>query len=141
MLLAGPRRSKGHHDEGRGWQHQLSTIAGQRASSTGFGAKIYLSHSPFYTLKGTLSQSGVTRVPRLTVCIDTTLYHAECASLAGSMPQAPRKMIVPTIMGPGKPLLPARGPSGRSRRAQERQPAAPRGTDGRIGRNPSDPDY
>ena len=76
------------------------------------------------------------RSPTFNRVYPNPLCHAECARPSCPHAAAPRKMIARTIMGPIKPLLPARGPSGRSLGAREGPLAASRGMDGRIVRIP-----
>ena len=66
------------------------------------------------------------RSPTFNRVYPNPLCHAECARPSCPHAAAPRKMIARTIMGPIKPLLPARGPSGRSLGAREGPLAAPR---------------
>ena len=66
------------------------------------------------------------RSPTFNRVYPNPLCHAECARPSCPHAAGPRKMIARTIMGPIKPLLPARGPSGRSLGAREGPLAAPR---------------
>ena len=95
------RRSEGHHVDGcRG------SANFKRRWATCWSGRLRNPNLPFAQsirpIERNVQPKWRHRTPTFIRMCTNPLCHAECASLPGSMPRAPRKMIAPTIMGPGK---------------------------------------